>query len=137
MGHSEKGKRKKKEGNETLNLCSVREFSLFYKKGNNLVEDDLPQSIVIRSCVEQVISACTMQNRQKSLWTHAKCKRQLQQSRFQWSLCLKRCFFKALFPISSSKMKNELQPTRGTFSRNCQCKKIPRCLSKFFFSFWY
>ena len=32
-------------------------------------------------------------------------------------------------------MKNELQPTRGTFSRNCQCKKAPCWPSKFFSSF--
>ena len=29
-------------------------------------------------------------------------------------------------------MKNKLQPTRTTFSRNFQCKKAPRWLSKFF-----
>ena len=29
-------------------------------------------------------------------------------------------------------MKNKLQPTRTTFSRNVQCKKAPRWLSKFF-----
>ena len=33
-------------------------------------------------------------------------------------------------------MKNKLQPTRTSFSRNIQCKKAPRWLSKFF-SFWY
>ena len=33
-------------------------------------------------------------------------------------------------------MKNKLQPTRTSFSRNFQCKKAPRWLSKFF-SFWY
>ena len=33
-------------------------------------------------------------------------------------------------------MKNKLQPTRTRFSRNFQCKKAPRWLSKFF-SFWY
>ena len=29
-------------------------------------------------------------------------------------------------------MKNKLQPTRTSFSRNFQCKKAPRWLSKFF-----
>ena len=29
-------------------------------------------------------------------------------------------------------MKNKLQPTRTSFSRNFQCKKSPRWLSKFF-----
>ena len=33
-------------------------------------------------------------------------------------------------------MKNKLQPTRTSFSRNFQCKKAPHWLSKFF-SFWY
>ena len=33
-------------------------------------------------------------------------------------------------------MKNKLQPTRTSFSRNFQCKKAPRWLRKFF-SFWY
>ena len=33
-------------------------------------------------------------------------------------------------------MKKKLKPTRTSFSRNFQCKKAPRWLSKFF-SFWY
>ena len=35
-------------------------------------------------------------------------------------------------PYFQYKMKNKLQPTRTTFSRNFQCKKAPRWLSKFF-----
>ena len=35
----------------------MSKFSFFYKQGNHVVEDDLPKSIVIRSCLERVISA--------------------------------------------------------------------------------
>ena len=40
--------------------------------------------------------------------------------------------FYLFLPIFSTKMKNKLQPTRTTFSRNFQCRKAPRWLSKFF-----
>ena len=42
------------------------------------------------------------------------------------------CFFLTVPPDFQYQNKNMLQPTRTAFSRNFQCKKAPRWLSKFF-----
>ena len=72
-------------------------------------------------------------------WGWGYCTRQLDMIEcFHWARSTIVCdthlqgVFLLVRPIFSTKMKNELQPTRTTLSRNFQCKKASRWLSKFF-----
>ena len=46
-------------------------------------------------------------------------------------------FLKLFLPIFSTKMKNQMQPTRAIVSTNLQCKIAPHLFGKFFFTFSY
>ena len=49
--------------------------------------------------------------------------------RINVSISFHTVWFISLHPqIFRTKMKNELQPTRATFSRNSHCKRAPQCI---------